>query len=482
MVINGQWIYDNIIPTFSAHGDQVWIGIPSGSFSNGLGYNEYRVGITMYQVSTGEIFSRAFRSNGTSSYNVSSFLVDLKSLTESEIVSRLGIAFEFDSSQDVHVMYQDTGISGSDSASTTAVDDWVSAMLKTENIGTNTAQSIYIGVENTTMAEPDVTTDISTITSPLASASLTTQWTKALHFAGSSERAQQANSAYLYQPLNMGNISTTVSGGTAGNTSNASNARPWATAIVFSSDNHASNQHIWNCGEGAGSTDDNIYLRVDANRNLYFGWGRDGALNECSLGTLSSGSGNWYGIYIAHTGERLSGANATASNLADCFQIRGIDLSSGAVGSEMSTSSNWTTNGGRMDRQLTGSMTIGGRGANRNFHGKVASMVSTTLMRNAAMPSNSEISMMVRDPKQWLTDYKVGQTYRLSSGTTTLTFALSSLDSSYATQVWLMGDGTSDAYSQIRNQVHPASQNNTPLNMVSMVSSDIVTVTINGLT
>ena len=45
-----------------------------------------------------------------------------------------------------------------------------------------------------------------------------------------------------------------------------------------------------------------------------------------------------------------------------------------------------------------------------------------------------------------------------------------------------MGDGTNDAYAQIRNQAYPGTQNNTPMNMVSMVSSDIETVTITGLT
>ncbi|MCP4814853.1 MAG: hypothetical protein GY888_20290 [Planctomycetaceae bacterium] len=45
-----------------------------------------------------------------------------------------------------------------------------------------------------------------------------------------------------------------------------------------------------------------------------------------------------------------------------------------------------------------------------------------------------------------------------------------------------MGDGTSDAYAKIRNQVYSAEQNRTPLNMISMVSNDIQTVTIQGLT
>ena len=50
---------------------------------------------------------------------------------------------------------------------------------------------------------------------------------------------------------------------TSGYTANGSSVRPWATAVVFQSKNVTSNQHIWNSGEGAGSTDDNIYLRVD---------------------------------------------------------------------------------------------------------------------------------------------------------------------------------------------------------------------------
>jgi len=46
----------------------------------------------------------------------------------------------------------------------------------------------------------------------------------------------------------------------------------------------------------------------------------------------------------------------------------------------------------------------------------------------------------------------------------------------------LMGDGTSDAYSKMRNQVWPANQNNTTLDMNSMVSNDIETVDVTGLT
>jgi hypothetical protein len=326
-------------------------------------------------------------------------------------------------------------------------------------------------------------TGLTEVAVPTPAATLTTSWTKALDFGGNSERTLQVNNSYLYTPLNLGNLGATVAAGTAGSTSNDSNARPWATAIVFSSDNNNSNQHIWNCGEGAGDTDDNIYLRMTGARDLYFGWGRSSSLNECYLGNLASGSGNWYGVYIAHTGERLSATNAIASNLADCFDIRLVNLSTGAVGSNMSTASNWYNTGGRMDRQFQGTFTIGGRGSNRNFHGKVASMVVTTLRRNVAMPTDAEISMMVRDPQQWLTDFKVGNSYRRPSASAdNANFQLNSYDPASSTQVWLMGDGTFDAYAQIRNQVFASEQNRYPMNMISMVSSDIETVNINGLT
>jgi hypothetical protein len=327
-------------------------------------------------------------------------------------------------------------------------------------------------------------TGLSEVSIPAPAATLTTSWTKALDFSGSSERGLQVTNGTGNNPLRLSGLSTTASAPvTSGHTSSDGNARPWATAIVFSSDNNSSNQHIWNQGEGAGSADDNIYLRVDSSRNLYFGWGRSGALNECSITTLASGSGNWYGVYIASTGERLSGANASAANLADCFDIRIVNLSTGTVGSQLSTSSNWTSTGGRMDRLFAGDFTVGGRGSNRNFHGKVASMVITTLRRGVAMPTDAEITALVRDPQQWLTDYKVGNTYRYSgSGSDSTNFQLNNALSSQSTQVWLMGDGPNDAYSQIRNDVSPSTQDATSLNMISMVSNDIQTVSITGLT
>ena len=200
-------------------------------------------------------------------------------------------------------------------------------------------------------------------------------------------------------------------------------------------------------------------------------------------------AGNWYGIYIAHNGTRY-GSNNTTSLMADAFDIRLMGSSQNWAtvnGSDtnLSVASDWTITGdGRMNRQYQGDMTIGGRGANRNFHGKVASFVSTTLRVGVAMPTTAEIEMMITDPIKWLNDYKVGVDFRLpwQSSNAGFNFSLNDGSSAYSTQVWLMGDGTNDSYSNmIRNQVLPSDQNYTKLNLISMVSNDIENVNIPGL-
>ena len=156
---------------------------------------------------------------------------------------------------------------------------------------------------------------------------------------------------------------------------------PWLTSVVFKTDRNNSNQHIWNMGEGAGSTDDNIYLRHDASGNLYFGWGRGTSNNECLI-TSGLTSNQWYSVYVGFKGGRFSSSNATASNLADAFSISlARSGNSWNVTHYLSNGSNWTSTGNRTDRSIGGDLTIGGRGANRNFHGKIASMVISTLKR-----------------------------------------------------------------------------------------------------
>ena len=413
-------------------------------------------------------------------------------------ISNQGLELALDltnSGNNIRLMLRTSQTNSSDSASATAYADW-SSSYKTQTgdqgYGLTNVDVVVLG-DGTTQAaaamdSADVDwTGLSEISVPTPAVTLTTPWTKALDFSGSAERIQQVDAGNNYAPIKMGGTNNNVpehsSQGSA-YTSDDTNSRPWATAVVFSADGNSSNQHIWNCGEGSGSTDDNIYLRLDASRNLYFGWGRSGELNEVQFGFNLSTS-QWYGVYIASTGERLGSGHA-AGDIADCFDIRFVDLSTGAVGSNLSTYANWSSLnssfGARMNRQIAGGMTIGGRGANRNFHGKVAAMVVTTLRRGQQMPQAAEISMMVRDPQQWMTDYKVGVNYRSPSSSASLVnWQKNSSTPAYSTQVWLMGDGQNDAYAQIRNNVYPAIQNIYPMNMISMVSNDIQTVTINGL-
>ena len=314
-----------------------------------------------------------------------------------------------------------------------------------------------------------------------------TPFTKALDFSGSAEHLAKVNSSYLYTPLKMaGNNNQVTAPTTSGNT--VASGHPWATAIVFRADGNSSNQHIWNLGEGAGSTDDNIYLRLDSNRGLYFGWGRTGDLNELFFGSLNVGT--WYGCYIAHNGTRYGSGN-TASQLADAFDVRLYSDATNwqsASAPNSSTSTMWglsqSTVGGRMNRSYDGDFTIGGRGSNRNFHGKVASMMVTTLRCGVAMPDTTEIELMITNPIKWVEDYKLGNAYRRPSVTTdSANFALNSLDSGSGTQLWLMGDVSTDSYANgIRSYIYPTEQNRSKMQLNSMVSNDIETVNINGLT
>ena len=332
-------------------------------------------------------------------------------------------------------------------------------------------------------------TNLSEVSTPTAP-TITTDWDKAIDFSGGNEHLKQVSANQAVNPIGMGGLSAQASANSdSSKTSDHTNSRPWATSTVFRVDGNNSNQHIWNFGEGAGSGDDNIYLRLSSTRQLFLGWGRDGVgYNECLVAS-SINANQWYGIYIAHKGARYGSSNATSTNLADAFDIRLTGASSSWVvsSSNLSSQANWNsgTTGVRMDRAFVGDLTIGGRGSNRNFHGKVASMVVTTLKQNQTMPTDNEIHKMITDPEDWLLNFKQNQPFRYVNQAANFNsnFTLNTSNSGYATQVWLMGDGTNDSYSNgIRNQVNPGEQNYTKLQLNSMVSNDIETVTISGLT
>ena len=310
----------------------------------------------------------------------------------------------------------------------------------------------------------------------------TTDWTNAIDFSGGSEHLKQ-NAATQASPFLLNG--TTVNAASTGMTTSSNSGRPWATTVVFRLDGANADQHIWNYGQGVSSGDDNIYLRVNGSRQIYFGWGREtGNVNECYLGTYTANK--WYGMYIAHNGTRLSGGNASGANLAACFSIRHMSetLSFGTLYSEKSTSSNWIngTTGNRMDRSLSGNMCIGGSDSDRNFSGKIASMVATTLKINQTMPTDAEVVLMITDPKKWMADHKVGESYRYPwSSSTVSNWQMSSIYPSWSTQVWLMGEGTNDSFTNgIRNQASYG-DSVTKMGFANMQSNDIETVSITGL-
>ena len=111
-------------------------------------------------------------------------------------------------------------------------------------------------------------------------------------------------------------------------------------------------------------------------------------------------------------------------------------------------------------------------------------MVRTTLLNGVSMPDLTEIGLMITDPLTWKNNYKAGSQFRQpqsDSGSSTWDNANASTKGR-ATQIWLMGDGGNDSYSNmIRNRINSSDQNDNKLNLISMVSNDIQTVYINGL-
>ena len=334
--------------------------------------------------------------------------------------------------------------------------------------------------EDTNLVDIEFSTPVAPILTP---------WTKALDFSGSSERAMQVTTSSSWNALRMRGYAVSVGMPTdLSKTSGSGTSCPWATAVVFKSDGNNSNQHIWNQGEGSGNTDDNIYLRIDADDHLRFGWGRNGSLNEIKIAHNIDVS-KWHAVYIAHNGYRSN--VPSEQNLADAFDIYMMSSADNfdAISANLSVPSAGQSNGlgwsstGRMDRKVEGDFTVGGRGANRNFHGKVAAMNVVTLEQNKTMPDTDEVKMLLTDPVRWVQDYRAGGTFRMAGASTSGTWnGVSQFYHGTGVQMWLMGDTSTDSYSNmIRNYVYPSDQNYTKLNMISMVSNDIQTVNIPGL-
>ena len=331
------------------------------------------------------------------------------------------------------------------------------------------------------------TSGISKIDIPVASSTGSTSWGSSINFSGSNEYLKQENPSFSTVPMLMnGYINATSHNSTSGYTSNDTSARPWVTSVVFKpSASRTADEYIWNIGESELSYNSkNIFLKINSSNEVYFGWGaHNGYTLECLIGTVTSS--NWYGVSVAFSGAQRNSPVST-TDLAKCFDIRIADSGTAwALSTDKAdTGSNWTY---QAPAALTGhnlsisSVTVGGRVAGGNFEGQVASMTTATLERNVAMPDATELELLIKDPIAWR-DSKVGLSYRPSNNAYSLSnFQLDNAGRD-TMQVWLMGDGTNDSYANgIRNQVQPAA-GDTRLQLINMVSSDLETVSIPGLT
>ena len=326
-----------------------------------------------------------------------------------------------------------------------------------------------------------------------------TAWTKAIDFSGSSEylKHMSGNATASKNPLGLSSGTYITPNSNPLYTANSSSSRPWAQTIVFKADGHNSLQCIWNNGEGFYSGADNFGLEIDANDTLWFYYGQGattaGNYNKCYV-QIGIDTSKWYGVYIAHKGGRLSGNNATKANLGECFDIRVMSsadsfatISPNRSGSN--SGGNWQVTGRRMDKSVNGMYTIGATASSQKpFYGKVASSVITTLKNNSLAPVEAEIKTMIIDPIKWENDYKQGTTFRASDSSSTASVpSTPSVSYQYATQLHLMGDSIG-IYPYSNNDAYPDIFNNlrwytsTKMTMQNMVSNDIETVNINGLT
>lgn len=475
LIFDQTWIETNVLPNLTTVGDKFFVGISNGpDWTDGVQAADFGAHFSIELLANNQM--KSVISNGTTTNEIT-----VSSTTD----AYYDYAFEYDGT-DLHVIACNVNAINTEPA----INEGGSFSRHITQTGQSGNLTIHLGVEGGT-ADITATTAID-IPTPVVTN--TTPWTKALNFSGSNEHLKQVTQSTGSCAIRMNGLAQLADANSdLSKTSDHTYSRPWAAAVVFQTPNNNTNQHIWNSGEGAGTNDDNIYLRMaGSNGSLYFGWGREGVgYNECLLGNFGGSynqtSGQWWGLYVGFKGQRFNASDATAANLVNAFDFRLMGTNDVTpvfdnVYPVGDSASDWTSTGARMDRTIGGDFTIGGRGANRSFHGKVASTVVTTLRKGVTMPDDAEVKLMLTDPMKWEDDYKDGQLARYGYSGSNFTYGPSNSNSKYATQIWLMGDGTSDSYSNgIRNQVDPSDQNYTKLQLNSMVSNDIESVTIAGL-
>ncbi len=291
-----------------------------------------------------------------------------------------------------------------------------------------------------------------------------TAWSKGLDFSGSSGYARFATNGSSENPLHRV-ISSISPSSTVSSGNTASSGQPWAVASVFKTTNLSTDRTLWSQADHSSCCSnhwDQITLKVTTSGEFLFKYG-DGsnALQWRSASGLAT-TGNWYGVYADYNGGSIRGGSGDLNKFYGRFRFRLVNLSTGAVSNINGSNSNWSNTNHGNPSDVTGYFYVGSyltESSNR-FQGQIASTVVTTLNTNTSLPNDTEISMMVRDPMGWLSNYKVGNSWRKPNETAaTSNFALGSNTGEQGTKIWLMGDGTNDSSSNIANQVNNSDSN-----------------------
>ena len=448
-------------------------------------------------------FSSAPSSTTFNSVNVT--YTEITSLTDADLTPVQFSANDITQEESTNVNLQVTPSGASWSTSVTItpsgsglVYDGYSLIQGTlTDVGADTTYTVTVTRANSYGSSVGTMTITATDVAPVTTND--TSFTKAIDFSGSSEylKHNSGNATASKMPLGLSSGTYITKNANPLYTATSSSSRPWAQTIVFKADGNSSLQCIWNNGEGFYSGADNFGLEIDANNTLWFYYGQGSSTsanyNKCYV-QIGIDVSKWYGVYIAHKGGRLSGNDATKANLGECFDIRVMSSSDNFVSispnrSGANSGGNWQVTGRRMDKSVNGMYTIGATAASQKpFYGKVASSVITTLKNNSLAPVEAEIKTMITDPIKWETDYKQGTTFRAADSSSTASVpSVPSVSYQYATQIHLMGDSVG-IYPYSNNDAYPDIFNNlrwytsTKMIMQNMVSNDIETVNINGLT
>jgi hypothetical protein len=159
------------------------------------------------------------------------------------------------------------------------------------------------------------------------------------------------------------------------------------------------------------------------------------------------GIAEWTGLAITWNGHQNPQMNAADAKVA--YRLRLVDLITGRTSELLAEAFDDGVTLDTMAR-VEGIHYIGSNGGIADgFRGFVASNVMTTLLANAPLPSESELSTMVRNPSQWSRIYKENQAWRNPSDVYASTETFDT-DDNTGTYVWILNGDAVD-YGELIN-------------------------------